>query len=95
MWDIVTTWVEEHLGQPVTLSWTASEVDVSGSRLCELDEQVRVELEALLCNARAVGAAAKRAPDRADSVDGGRGYLGGALTTMHHLDLLTDAEHEE
>ena len=60
-----------------------------------MDGNVRVELERLLGYARAVGAAAKREPDRSDIVDGGRGYLGGALTTMHHLGLLTDAEREE
>ena len=53
------------------------------------------ELEHLHRYARAVAAAAEREPGRSEIVDGGRGYLGGALTTMHHLGLLTDAEHEE
>ena len=60
-----------------------------------MDAKVRVELEHLLNYARAVGAAAKREPDRADVVDGGRGYLGGALTTMHHLGLVTEAERAQ
>ena len=60
-----------------------------------MEDRVRAELEALLDYARAVGASAKRHPDRSDIVDGGRGYLGGALTTMHHLGLLSDDEHRD
>jgi hypothetical protein len=60
-----------------------------------MQDRVRAELEALLRYARGVGQAAKRHPDRSDIVDGGRGYLGGALTTMHHLGLLSDEEHRD
>jgi hypothetical protein len=60
-----------------------------------MEDRVRAELEALLRYTRAVAQAAERHPDRSDVVDGGRGYLGGALTTMHHLGLLSDEEHRE
>jgi hypothetical protein len=56
---------------------------------------VRQELELLFAFARGVGESARQFPDRVDIESGGRGYIGGALTTMHHLGLLTDAEHRE
>jgi hypothetical protein len=60
-----------------------------------MQPKVLEELHALLAYAKAVGDRARREPDRQDAVDGGRGYIGGALTTLYHLDLLTDAEHDE
>jgi hypothetical protein len=60
-----------------------------------VDDAVRRELEALLRYARAVAGASARQPERTDIVDGGHGYVGGALTTLHHLDLLSDDEHKE
>lgn len=60
-----------------------------------MDESVREELEQLLRYAKAVGRSAKAFPDRQDAVVGGRGYIGGALTTLHHLGLLTSEEHQE
>jgi len=56
---------------------------------------VRNELEGLLRYAKAVGAAAAQQPERADIVDGGRGYIGGAMTTLLHLGLLTESEHQD
>ena len=52
-------------------------------------------LERLLSYAQAVARAHADDPGRSDIIDGGRGYLGGALTTLHHLRLLTDEEHRE
>ena len=60
-----------------------------------VEETVRRELEALLRYAKAVGAAAAQEPESAGIVDGGRGYIGGALTTLHNLELVTDAEHQQ
>jgi hypothetical protein len=60
-----------------------------------MDAEVRRELEGLLAYANAVGDRARREPDREDVVDSGRGYIGGALTTLAHLGLVTDAEHDE
>ncbi len=58
-------------------------------------DDVREVLERLLSYAQAVGRAHATSPERSDIVDGGRGYLGGALTTLHHLRLVTDEEHQE
>lgn len=60
-----------------------------------MNDAVRHELESLLRYARSVGAAAAQQPERTDLVDGGRGYIGGALTTLDHLGLLTQAEHRQ
>jgi len=60
-----------------------------------VDGAVQRELELLLRYAQGVGRATTREPNRTDIVDGGRGYLGGALATLHHLSLVTDAEYEE
>jgi hypothetical protein len=60
-----------------------------------MDAVVREELGGLASYARAVGDQARRDPDDVASVDGGRGYIGGALTTLLHLGLLTDAEFDE
>ena len=60
-----------------------------------MDARVRDELERLLEYARAVTRSARRFPDRTDIRDGGMGYVGGALTTMLHLGLISDAEHQE
>lgn len=60
-----------------------------------VEQAVAAELEGLLGYARAVGRAAAQHPERSDIVDGGRGYIGGALTTLLHLDLVTKAEHSE
>jgi hypothetical protein len=62
---------------------------------CTVDDAVRRELESLLGYATGVGRHAAREPERTDIVDGGRGYIGGALTTLHHLGLVTDDEHRE
>ena len=59
------------------------------------DDPVRRQLEGLHRYAKAVGASAKRSPDRADIVDSGRGYLGGALTTLRNLQLVSEEEHSE
>ncbi|MFP5361765.1 MAG: hypothetical protein ACLGI5_03430 [Thermoleophilia bacterium] len=56
---------------------------------------VRNQLERLLDYARAVNRAAQASPERSDIVVGGRGYLGGAVETMHYLSLLTDDEQHE
>jgi hypothetical protein len=60
-----------------------------------MNADVHRELEGLMAYAKAVGDRARREPDRQDVVDRGRGYIGGALTTLAHLGLLTDAEHDE
>jgi hypothetical protein len=60
-----------------------------------VERRVREELEALLRYAQAVSESAARFPGRSDIVDGGHGYVGGALTTMHHLGLVSDDEHRE
>jgi hypothetical protein len=60
-----------------------------------LEDSVRHELEKLLGYAQGVGRAAQQFPDRADIVIGGRGYIGGALTTLHHLGLVSWKEHQE
>jgi hypothetical protein len=60
-----------------------------------METRVQIELDQLRNYARAVAQAAEQAPDRVDVVHGGRGYLGGALTTLHHVGLLTDEEHHE
>jgi hypothetical protein len=60
-----------------------------------VDDSVRNELEQLLRYAKAVGRSAQEFPDREDIVAGGRGYIGGALTTLDHLRLVTAEEHQE
>ena len=59
-----------------------------------MTREVQDELEALLAYARGVGSAAAQLPERADIVSGGRGYIGGALTTLLHVGLLTEDEYK-
>jgi hypothetical protein len=60
-----------------------------------MEPRVREELDRLLSYAKAVSDSAARFPDRSDIADGGHGYVAGALTTMHHLGLVSDDEHRE
>jgi hypothetical protein len=60
-----------------------------------VEKRVRAELEHLHQYARGVGRSAERFPDGGGIVDGGRGYLGGALTTLHHMGLVSDDELRE
>jgi hypothetical protein len=53
------------------------------------------EPEGLLRYAEAVGESARRFRETSDIVAGGRRYLGGALTTLHHLRLTSDDEHRD
>lgn len=69
--------------------------DVVRFRLGLMEDRVQVELEQLRTYARGVGQAVSQSPERTDIVDSGRGYLGGALTTLHHLELLDDDELAE
>lgn len=56
---------------------------------------MRAELEALLDYANAVTQGFQSFPTRSDIVDGGHGYVGGALTTLRRLNLLTSSEYDE
>jgi hypothetical protein len=60
-----------------------------------VEKVIRRELDGLLEYATAVTRSASRSPERSGIVDGGRGYIGGALTTLHHVGLLTDDEFQE
>jgi hypothetical protein len=57
--------------------------------------QVRRELQALSRYARAIAATTPQPSTQTNAVDAGRCYIGGALTTLQHLQLLSDEEYRE
>lgn len=60
-----------------------------------MESAVRDELDRLLHHAAEVRRSAAEQPDAAQIVDGGRGYIGGALATMSRFALLSDDEAHE
>jgi hypothetical protein len=60
-----------------------------------MDERAARELTQLRRYADGVAETLRRHPHRTDIADGARGYLGGALTTMLNLGVITRTEHDE
>jgi ATP-dependent Clp protease ATP-binding subunit ClpA len=58
-----------------------------------LQERVRRELELLAIYAEGVATSVEREPSRSTAT--GRAYISGSLTTLLHLGLITDEEHEQ
>jgi hypothetical protein len=61
-----------------------------------MEARVEHELNHVLRWARAVSAAMEREPHRRDEFQtAGHAYIGGVLTTLDHLELVTPDEHAE